>query len=156
YSQRRKRSRRVLSKEAVMRVHTALFFVVVAVEACSASDTSFESISELVLSESTSSSTASSVRNISSLRTITGANLSTSSSCNDGTGANQACCILVNGNVDHADLHGGGMYCYKPNFGTGMADNGTTIIKPNSVAQSSPGRWVRAFPYRRDVRYAED
>ena len=98
------------------------------------------SVEQSVLAENTTS-TGMAVRNIAQLRTITGAALPSSSSCNDGTGSNANCCILVAGYVDHAD-GAGGTFCYKPNH-PAVADNGGTIVKPTSVPPASTGRWVR-------------
>src|SRR5690348_761110 len=95
-----------------------------------------------LLTEGTASS-ASSVRNLATLRALSGTALPSSTNCNDGNGqSGSACCVLVHGFADHSD-GGGGVFCYKPGFGAGVADNGGTIIKPSGVALASPGRWIR-------------
>lgn len=93
-------------------------------------------------------STAASVRNLDNLRALTGTSLPSSTNCNDSGSVDEACCILVLGEEDHAD-GGGGLYCYK--LDVSVADNGDTIIKPDSV--SGNGRWVRA--HDTGVKYAQ-
>ena len=96
--------------------------------------------SEPVLSESAGSSSASIVRSMAKLRSVTGSALPSSTKCNDGNGNEANCCIFVAGYTDHAD-GGGGLFCYKPS--SPAADDGGTVIKPTSV--SGNGRWIRAL-----------
>lgn len=145
-----------MSSRILARLTSTLGLLVGAVALCGANtscQTSADAAAEaaprqfqLLSEDGTTTSSSMAVKSIAKLRAISGSALPTSSNCNDGTTANQACCILVNGYADHAD-GGGGIFCYKPS--STAADDGGTVIKPTSGS----GRWHRSFSGPLNVRW---